>query len=99
MDTPGGLVVPNIKNCEQKNIWDIATDLNRLQEAGQKQQIRPEDLTGGTFTLSNIGNVSFNYFNSLSFLLIDWWNLCNSNNLSSASSNWRHWKTSKAAKI
>lgn len=62
IDTPGGLVVPNIKNCEQKNIWEIAADLNRLQEAGKKQQIRPEDLQGGTFTLSNIGAVSnFNY--------------------------------------
>uniref|UniRef100_A0AC34FTQ5 2-oxoacid dehydrogenase acyltransferase catalytic domain-containing protein n=1 Tax=Panagrolaimus sp. ES5 TaxID=591445 RepID=A0AC34FTQ5_9BILA len=59
IDTPGGLVVPNIKNCEQKTIWDIAEDLKRLQEDGKKQKIRPEDLSGGTFTLSNIGAVSF----------------------------------------
>jgi 2-oxoisovalerate dehydrogenase E2 component (dihydrolipoyl transacylase) len=61
IDTPGGLVVPNIKNCEQKSIWDIAEDLNRLQEAGKKQQIRPEDLAGGTFTLSNIGAIGGTY--------------------------------------
>lgn len=61
IDTPGGLVVPNIKNCEQKNIWEIAADLNRLQEAGKKQQIRPEDLSGGTFTLSNIGAIGGTY--------------------------------------
>jgi 2-oxoisovalerate dehydrogenase E2 component (dihydrolipoyl transacylase) len=61
IDTPGGLVVPNIKNCEQKTIWDIAEDLKRLQEAGKKQQIRPEDLSGGTFTLSNIGAIGGTY--------------------------------------
>ena len=58
MDTPGGLVVPNIKNCEQKSVWEIAADLNRIQEAGKKQRIDKAELTGGTFTLSNIGIVS-----------------------------------------
>jgi 2-oxoisovalerate dehydrogenase E2 component (dihydrolipoyl transacylase) len=58
VDTPGGLVVPNIKYCEQKNMWDIASDLARIQEAGKKQKISHEDLIGGTFTLSNIGIVS-----------------------------------------
>lgn len=61
MDTPGGLVVPNIKFCEQKTIWQIAEDLNKLLEAGQKQQIPRDDLVGGTFTLSNIGIVSLEY--------------------------------------
>lgn len=59
MDTPGGLVVPNIKNCEQRSIFEIAQELNRLLEAGKKQQIKREDLIDGTFSLSNIGNVSF----------------------------------------
>lgn len=58
MDTPNGLVVPNIKNCEQKNLWEIAADLNRLHEAGKKSQIARADLVDGTFTLSNIGSVS-----------------------------------------
>jgi 2-oxoisovalerate dehydrogenase E2 component (dihydrolipoyl transacylase) len=67
MDTPGGLVVPNIKNCEQKNLWQIADDLSKLQQAGRQQQIRPEDLKDGTFTLSNIGAVSFCFL--ISFLI------------------------------
>lgn len=58
MDTPGGLVVPNIKHCEQRNLWEIALELNRLQEAGRRQQLDRNDLTDGTFTLSNIGAVS-----------------------------------------
>lgn len=58
IDTPQGLVVPNVKNVQAKNILQIAAEVNRLQEAGLKNSLRPEDFAGGTFTLSNIGNVS-----------------------------------------
>ncbi|KJE88780.1 dihydrolipoyl transacylase [Capsaspora owczarzaki ATCC 30864] len=61
MDTPGGLVVPNIKNVQDKSIFEVAAELNRLQQAGSKGQLRAEDLTGGTFTLSNIGTVGGTY--------------------------------------
>ncbi|KAH7723256.1 2-oxoacid dehydrogenase acyltransferase [Aphelenchoides avenae] len=67
IDTPGGLVVPNIKNCEQKNIWQIAADLNRLQDAGERQQISRSDLTGGTFSLSNIGIIGGTYADPVVF--------------------------------
>uniref|UniRef100_A0AC35U125 Dihydrolipoamide acetyltransferase component of pyruvate dehydrogenase complex n=1 Tax=Rhabditophanes sp. KR3021 TaxID=114890 RepID=A0AC35U125_9BILA len=67
MDTPGGLVVPNIKNCDQKSIFEIAEDLNRLHVAGKKQQISRDDLTGGTFTLSNIGIIGGTYASPLVF--------------------------------
>ncbi|PIO55271.1 2-oxo acid dehydrogenase acyltransferase [Teladorsagia circumcincta] len=59
MDTPGGLVVPNIKNCEQRSILEIAGELQRLQEDGKRERISREDLAGGTFTLSNIGTVKY----------------------------------------
>lgn len=59
MDTPAGLVVPNVKNCQQKSIWDIAVELNRLLELGKKQNFANEDLMNGTITLSNIGAVGF----------------------------------------
>lgn len=58
MDTPKGLVVPNIKNCEQKTIWEIADELNRLMELGKLAKFSSQDLEDGTFTLSNIGSVS-----------------------------------------
>ncbi|EFO22596.1 hypothetical protein LOAG_05887 [Loa loa] len=61
MDTPEGLVVPNIKHCEQLTLWEIAAELNRLQEAGSKMQIDPEDLKDGTFTLSNVGMIGGTY--------------------------------------
>ncbi|CAG8541992.1 7988_t:CDS:2 [Funneliformis mosseae] len=55
MDTPGGLFVPSIKNVQAKSIFEIAGDLQRLQEAGKKNTISPNDLQEGTITLSNIG--------------------------------------------
>lgn len=59
MDTPEGLVVPNVKNVQNLDIVSIAKELNRLQELGKRASIPPSDLTGGTITLSNIGVVSF----------------------------------------
>lgn len=61
MDTPKGLVVPNVKNCEQKSIMEIARDLNHLMERGKKNALLPEDFAEGTFSLSNIGIVGGTY--------------------------------------
>jgi len=61
MDTPGGLAIPNIKFCEQKTVWEIASDLLRIREAGKKQKLSREDLADGTFSLSNIGFIGGTY--------------------------------------
>lgn len=58
MDTPLGLVVPNIKRVQDLSVFDVAAELNRLQQLGLKSSLKQEDLTGGTFSLSNIGMVS-----------------------------------------
>jgi 2-oxoisovalerate dehydrogenase E2 component (dihydrolipoyl transacylase) len=57
MDTPNGLIVPNVKNVQSKSVLEIAEDLNRLQNAALNASVSREDLTGGTFTLSNIGAI------------------------------------------
>lgn len=59
MDTPEGLIVPNIKDVQNLSILCIAKELNRLQELGKKASISLADLTDATFSLSNIGVVSF----------------------------------------
>ena len=61
MDTPQGLLVPNIKNVQSKSILQIAADLNRLQELGKAGKLGVDELSGGTFALSNIGNVGGTY--------------------------------------
>jgi 2-oxoisovalerate dehydrogenase E2 component (dihydrolipoyl transacylase) len=58
MDTSQGLVVPNIKNVQELSLLEVAKELNRLQELGKNGTLRREDLTEGTFSLSNIGAVS-----------------------------------------
>lgn len=57
MDTKDGLLVPNIKNVQQLTISQIASELSRLQQLGKAGKLSTDDLTGGTFSLSNIGAV------------------------------------------
>lgn len=59
MDTKLGLIVPNVKNVQSKSVLEIAEDLSNLQRLGLKGSLGPNELTGGTFTLSNIGTVIF----------------------------------------
>ncbi|XP_028300656.1 lipoamide acyltransferase component of branched-chain alpha-keto acid dehydrogenase complex, mitochondrial [Gouania willdenowi] len=61
MDTTQGLLVPNIKNVQLLSIFHIAQELNRLQALGAAGQLGPPDLSGGTFTLSNIGSIGGTY--------------------------------------
>ncbi|KHN88719.1 Lipoamide acyltransferase component of branched-chain alpha-keto acid dehydrogenase complex, mitochondrial [Toxocara canis] len=67
MDTPDGLIVPNIKNCEQRNIWEIAEELNRLVHDARRGAVAPHDLAGGTFTISNIGAIGGTYAGPIIF--------------------------------
>jgi 2-oxoglutarate dehydrogenase E2 component (dihydrolipoamide succinyltransferase) len=53
--TPGGLMVPIIRNCETKGLHDFELILRDLSIAARDNKISLEDLTGGTFTISNGG--------------------------------------------
>lgn len=57
IDSPKGLVVPNIKNCQNLSIIEINEELNRIRKASQDGRLGPKELFGGTVTLSNIGNI------------------------------------------
>jgi len=61
MDTSLGLVVPNVKNVQLLSVFEIAQELNRLQTLGAAGQLRTSDMSGGTFTLSNIGSIGGTY--------------------------------------
>jgi len=58
MDSPDGLIVPNIKNVQNLSILEIAIELDRIVKLGQQRKLGQDDITGGTFSLSNIGSVS-----------------------------------------
>ena len=51
----GGLMVPSINNCDEKNLLGICRDLNDIVQKTRVKAINPDDLQGSTFTLSNFG--------------------------------------------
>lgn len=61
MDTPQGLLVPNIKNISSRSILDIAIECSRLQSLAKDGKLSATDLTGGTITVSNIGSIGGTY--------------------------------------
>ncbi|KAK3330374.1 2-oxoacid dehydrogenases acyltransferase-domain-containing protein [Apodospora peruviana] len=61
MDTPSGLLVPVIKNVGSLNVLSIAAELARLQALAVAGKLSPQDMTGGTITVSNIGSIGGTY--------------------------------------
>lgn len=55
VDTPEGLVVPNIKNANQKSIFELATELQELAEAAINRTLKLDQIQNGTFTITNYG--------------------------------------------
>jgi 2-oxoglutarate dehydrogenase E2 component (dihydrolipoamide succinyltransferase) len=51
----GNLIVPIIKNADQLNLVGLAKQVNGLAENARNNKLRPEDIDGGTFTLTNVG--------------------------------------------
>ena len=51
----GGLMVPSIFNCDEKNLLGICRDLNEIVNRTRKKSINPDELQGSTFTISNFG--------------------------------------------
>ena len=61
MDTPQGLLVPNIKDVGSLSILEIADQLKHLQNLARTSKLTAMDLTGGTITVSNIGSIGGTY--------------------------------------
>jgi pyruvate dehydrogenase E2 component (dihydrolipoamide acetyltransferase) len=57
VDTDRGLLVPVIRDVNKKSIVELAVELTELAEKARRKQIRPDDLEGGTFTISNQGSI------------------------------------------
>lgn len=61
VETLTGLVVPNIKSCESLSILHIAKEMSRLVDLAKAQKLSAADLSGGNFTISNIGAIGGSY--------------------------------------
>lgn len=51
----GNLIVPVVKNADQKSLLEITTDVNRLSALARKNKLAGDDVKGSTFTISNVG--------------------------------------------
>src|SRR5450830_1400839 len=56
-DTPNGLVVPVIKNADQKSIGQIALEMGDLSAQARDGKLKPADMQGATFTISSLGGI------------------------------------------
>ncbi|MGX0630017.1 pyruvate dehydrogenase E2 component (dihydrolipoyllysine-residue acetyltransferase) [Corynebacterium afermentans] len=56
VDTPMGLLVPVIKKAQDMNLADIAKAITDLASRARDKKLRPDDLSGATFTVTNIGS-------------------------------------------
>ena len=61
-DTPHGLVVPVIKNADQKGVLQIAGETAQLAAKARDGKLGPNDMSGGTFTISSLGGIGGTYF-------------------------------------
>jgi len=57
VDTPDGLVVPVIRDVDQKGLIELAKELADVSEKARKKQLLPVDMQGGCFTISSLGGI------------------------------------------
>ena len=57
VDTPNGLLVPVIKNADQKNIIELAAELGELAGKARDRKLSPDEMQGGNFNVSNLGGI------------------------------------------
>lgn len=60
-----GLIVPNIKDAENRDLLSISNEASRLIEKARKGKLSPEEYTGGTFTISNLGMFGIENFTAI----------------------------------
>jgi pyruvate dehydrogenase E2 component (dihydrolipoamide acetyltransferase) len=56
-DTPGGLVVPVIKDADKKGLLEIARELTELSAKAREGKLSPADMSASTFTISSLGGI------------------------------------------
>jgi len=62
IDTPEGLIVPNIKNAQLKSTMEISSEIKKLAEAAKKRKLKIADLKGASFSISSLGAIGGRFF-------------------------------------
>jgi pyruvate dehydrogenase E2 component (dihydrolipoamide acetyltransferase) len=61
-DTPNGLVVPVIRDCDKKGVLQISTEMGELAKKARDGKLSPADMSGGCFSISSLGGIGGRYF-------------------------------------
>jgi pyruvate dehydrogenase E2 component (dihydrolipoamide acetyltransferase) len=61
-DTPQGLVVPVIRDADKKGVIEIAKEMGDLAKLARDGKLKPDQMQGGTFTISSLGGIGGTYF-------------------------------------
>ncbi len=65
VDTEAGLIVPVVRDVDKKSIMQLAAELADLSRRTRERKVSPDELKGGTFTLSNLGGIGGGHFNPI----------------------------------
>jgi len=57
VDTDSGLLVPVVKDADRKNLVELATELGELAEKARDRKLKPDEMQGGNFSISNLGGI------------------------------------------
>ena len=60
--TPNGLVVPVVRNVDQKGLFELAAELGELSLRARDGKLSPGEMQGGCFTISSLGGIGGTYF-------------------------------------
>jgi len=61
-DTPQGLVVPVVRDADKKSVTEIAKEMGDLAKLARDGKLKPDQMQGGTFTISSLGGIGGTYF-------------------------------------
>lgn len=62
VDTDRGLLVPVVRNADSKSIRRLSAELSEMAEKARQHRITPDEMLGGTFTITNLGGIGGTYF-------------------------------------
>jgi len=62
VDTPGGLVVPVVRDADRKGVFDLAHELAEVSKLARDNKLKPGDMQGGTFSISSLGGIGGTLF-------------------------------------
>lgn len=62
VDTPGGLVVPVVRNVDQKGVLQLARELAEISAKARDGKLGPAEMQGGTFSISSLGGIGGTHF-------------------------------------